>query len=104
MPGERTRIRRVPGSSIDSAKRKRAAKRRQREDAFRRERDAAIANPGVARTPPAAVSVNEFRRATGASPATVARWVKKNVIKSVKVNRRRFIAFSEIARIRGEQA
>jgi hypothetical protein len=93
----------VSVSTIDKNNaRKRAAKRRQREEKLRLERAVAIANPAIARTPPAAVSINEFKRATGASHATVARWVRNGVIKSTKVGRRRFIAFSEIARIRGE--
>jgi excisionase family DNA binding protein len=81
--------------------RKRAAKRRQREEELRLERAVAIADPAMAKTPPAAVSVNEFKRATGASHATVSRWVRDGVIKSVKVGRRRFIPFAEITRIRG---
>ena len=83
-------------------KRQRAARRRQREENLRLERAVAIANSAMAKTPPAAVSVNEFRRATGASHATTHRWIKEGVIKSTKVGRRRFIAFSEIARIKGE--
>ena len=83
-------------------KRQRAARRRQREENLRLERAVAIANPAMAKTAPAAVSVNEFRRATGASHATMHRWIKEGVIKSTKVAGRRFIAFSEIARIKGE--
>jgi excisionase family DNA binding protein len=92
----------VPVSTAQNKARKRAARRRQREEALRRERATAIANPGAAKTPLAAVSVTEFKRATGASHATVSRWIRDGVIKSTKVGRRRFIAFSEIARIRGE--
>jgi excisionase family DNA binding protein len=79
-----------------TAKRERAAKRRQREEKLRLERPVAIANPGAARTPPAAVSVNEFKQATGASHSTVSRWVRDGVIKSVKVGRRRFIAYEVV--------
>jgi excisionase family DNA binding protein len=92
----------VSVNADQNRQRERAAKRRQREEALRLERAVAIANPGGARTPPAAVSVNEFKRATGVSHATVSRWVRDGVIRSVKVNRRRLIAFTEIARIKGE--
>jgi excisionase family DNA binding protein len=84
----------------DQVKKKRAAKRRQREEQLRRER--AVALSGAAGTPPAAVSVAEFKRLTGVSHATVSRWVKKGEIKSTRIGRRRFIAYAEIARIRGE--
>jgi excisionase family DNA binding protein len=80
-------------------KKKRAA-RRQREEKRRLER--ALALSGAAGTPPAAVSVNEFQAATGASRATINRWIRDNRIKSVRIGRRRFIAFSEVRRIRGE--
>jgi excisionase family DNA binding protein len=79
---------------------KRAARRR-REEALRRER--ALALSGAAGTPPAAVSVNEFKRLTGASHATVSRWIRDGEIQSVRIGRRRFISFDEIARIRGER-
>jgi excisionase family DNA binding protein len=85
-----------------NCQRKRASRRRQREEKLRLERSLAIANPGATRTPPVAVSVNEFKKATGASHATVSRWIRDGTIKSTKVGRRRFIAFSEIARIKGE--
>jgi excisionase family DNA binding protein len=88
--------------ATDQSKKKRAAKRRQREEKLRLERALALANPGAAKTPPAAVSVAEFKRACGVSHATVSRWIRDGVIKSVKLGRRRFIAFSEIARMRGE--
>jgi len=86
----------------DQDKQKRAAKRRQREEKLRLERALAIANPGAANPPPAAVSVNEFKHQTGLSHATVSRWIRDGLIKSTRIGRRRFIAFSEIARIRGE--
>jgi hypothetical protein len=89
-------------STDQNKARKRAVKRRQREENLRLERAIAIANAATAKTPPAAVSVNEFRKATGASHATTHRWIKEGVIKSTKVAGRRFIAFSEIARIKGE--
>jgi excisionase family DNA binding protein len=88
--------------STENKARTRAAKRRQREERLRLERAVAIANPTLARMPPAAVSINEFKRATGVSHATVSRWVRDGVIRSTKVARRRLIPFSELARIKGE--
>jgi excisionase family DNA binding protein len=82
----------------------RATKRRRREEKLRLERAYAIANPAIVRTPPAVVSVNEFRKATGVSHATTHRWIKAGVIKSTKVGRRRFIAFAELLRVKGGQA
>jgi hypothetical protein len=69
---------------------------------LRLERAIAIANPRAARTPAACVSVTEFQKATGTSRATISRRVRDFVIKSTKVGRLRFIAFSEIERIKGE--
>jgi hypothetical protein len=89
-------------SAHEKLRRRRAARRRQREKALRLERAAAIAYPTMAKTPPAAVSVNEFKRATGTSHATTHRWILDSTIRSVKIGRRRFIAFSEISRIKGE--
>ena len=89
---------------LDPQARKRAARRRQREEALRLERAVALANPALVRTPPAVVSVAEFRKLTGLSPATIARRLKDGTLKSTKLNRRRLIAYSEIARMRGEQA
>jgi hypothetical protein len=92
----------VAARTDPNRKRKRASSRRQREENLRLERAVAIANPGAAKTPPAAVSVNEFKAATGASHASTHRWIKSGEVKSTKIGRRRFIAFSEIARLRGE--
>jgi excisionase family DNA binding protein len=90
----------VAVSTDQNKARKRAAKRRERAEQLRLERALAVA--GAAATPPAAVSVREFAKLTGASHASVSRWIKSGELKSTKVGRRRFIAFSEIARIRGE--
>jgi predicted site-specific integrase-resolvase len=49
---------------------------------------------------PAGVSVLEFRRLTGFSHASVHRWIANGTLKSVKVNNRRLISFSEVERIR----
>jgi excisionase family DNA binding protein len=86
----------------DQDKRKRAAKRRLREAALRGERERALVDPGAGRSAIAAVSVAEFKKLTGASHATVSRWVKSGALKSTKTGRRRFIAFSEVERIRGQ--
>jgi hypothetical protein len=69
--------------ATDQSKKKRAAKRRQREEALRRER--AIALSGATGAPLAAVSVAEFKRLTGVSHATVSRWVADHTTQSVKV-------------------
>jgi excisionase family DNA binding protein len=86
----------------DQNKRKRAAKRRQREDALRLELAVAIANRRRPRRRPPRSASTSSRERPGAPHATVARWIRDGVIKSVKVGRRRLIAFSEIARIKGQ--
>jgi hypothetical protein len=86
--------------AADQDKRRCAAKRRQHAEKLRLERSIAISGAGGA--PPAAVSVNEFKKLTGASHASTHRWIKSGELKSVKIGWRRFISFDEIARIRGE--
>jgi excisionase family DNA binding protein len=89
-----------PAAAQKQTARKRAAARRRREQALHDARAKGMSGAGG--MPPAAVSVVEFRRLVGVSHATVSRWVRDGVIKSAKVGRRRFISFSEIARMKGE--
>jgi hypothetical protein len=93
---------RVAAATDQNRQRKRAARRRQREEKLRLDRAIALANPAKAEMLPAVVSVLEFRRATGVSHTTAHRWIADKTIASVKVRRRRFIPFTEIARIRGD--
>jgi hypothetical protein len=83
--------------------RRRAARaRRKREQKIRSDRREAVSDPSDAHIKPAGVTVVEFRKLTGLSHATVHRWIKARSLKSVKINGRRLIAYSEVERLRGE--
>jgi excisionase family DNA binding protein len=82
--------------------RKAAAKaQRERGDALHIRRIEAVggANPEIE---PATVSVNEFVVLSGVAHATIFRWIKRGVIRSVMIGGRRLIPFSEVRRLRGE--
>jgi excisionase family DNA binding protein len=83
--------------------RRAAAQFRARERILHAERREALSKPDLASVRPAAISIKDFRVATGLSYATVYRRLADGTLKSSKVGGRRLIAYSEIERIhRGE--
>ncbi|HEY1864210.1 MAG TPA: hypothetical protein VGG77_11110 [Roseiarcus sp.] len=100
----------VSPPSIDKPRKDaRAAHRRARlirlrENQLRAERQQAINNPDAAEVKSAAVSVRDYRVASGLSNASVFRRIKDGRIKSVKLHGRRLIAYSEIERLRHGEA
>jgi excisionase family DNA binding protein len=83
-----------------SQKIRQARRQRRRYLRLKTARLEALEHPERAAVQPAAISVRDFSIAVGCDPSTAARWIKNGAIKSVKIGKRRLIAYAELERIR----